>query len=362
MLKIGIIGCGRIADRHASEIEKIAGCEIIGACDREILMAQQLYDRFNIQHYFSDVNQLLELKPDIVHITTPPQSHLELGKICINAGCHLFIEKPFTLNSTEAIELIEHAQKNNLKLTVGHNAQFSHAARRLRALIESGYLGGDPVHIESIWCYNHNDPSYAKPLLRDKKHWIRSLPGNLLHDVISHGISKIVEFIKSDSPQVLVHGFTSHFLKTMDENNFIDELRVIIHDHDKTTAYFTFSSQIYPIVKQFRVYGPKNSLIMDHEHQTVIDVTKNYKYYLNHFIPPLIDAKQFLSNSAHNMIKFIKKDFHFEAGRKYLIETFYQSVSEDKPLPIAYREILLTSKIMDNIFRQLKFDNKEIMR
>lgn len=357
MLNIGIIGCGRIADRHASEIEKIPGCEIIGVCDREKLMAKQLYERFKIQHYFSDVNKLLELRPDIVHITTPPQSHLELGKICLNAGCNLLIEKPFTLNTRDAIELIELAQKNDLKITVGHNAQFSHAARRMRALIKNGFLGGDPVHIESIWCYDHNDPSYAKPLLRDKKHWIRSLPGKLLHDIICHGISKIVEFIKCDSPLILAHGFTSHFLRNRDENNFIDELRVIIHDHENTTAYFTFSSQIYPIVKQFRVYGPKNSLIMDHEHQTVINVTNNHKYYLNHFIPPLIDAKQFLANSAHNIIKFIKKDFHFEAGRKYLIEAFYQSVSEDKPLPIAYREILLTSKIMDDIFGQLNFDN-----
>ncbi|HVO72681.1 MAG TPA: hypothetical protein VMT35_01545, partial [Ignavibacteriaceae bacterium] len=139
----------------------------------------------------------------------------------------------------------------------------------------------------------------------------------------------------------------------INENEIIDELRVIIHDNENTSAYYTFSSQITPPIKQFRIYGPKNSLIVDHEHQTVIKVSKNYKYYLNHFIPPLIDAKQYIANSVTNIKKFIKRDFYFESGRKYLIESFYRSVTDGADLPISYREILLTTKIMDDIFVQL---------
>ena len=46
MLKVAIVGCGKIADSHASQIQRIEGCEIVGVCDREPLMARQLYERF----------------------------------------------------------------------------------------------------------------------------------------------------------------------------------------------------------------------------------------------------------------------------------------------------------------------------
>jgi predicted dehydrogenase len=355
MLKVAIIGCGKQADAHAIPIQEMPNCEIVGVCDIEELMAKQLYERFKVKHYFSDVNKLLEVtKPDVVHITTPPHSHLKLGKLCLEAGCNIFFEKPFTLNSGEAEEIINLATKKNLKVTVGHNNQFNHASRRMRELIMNGFLGGPPVHMESIWCYDLGDKIFAKALLGDKKHWVRSLPGKLLHNIISHGISRIAEFLKNDSPTVIVRGFSSTLLRSINETDIVDELRVIIDDNDNTTAYFTFSSQIRPGVQQFRIYGPKNSFMIDDMHQTLIKTTPtNYKSYLKHFVPPVLYSMQYLAGAGHNINKFLKRDFHLESGRKILIESFYHSVSENTPLPIPYRDILLTAKIMDNIFAQL---------
>ena len=140
MLKVAIIGCGKIADAHASQIQRIAGCEIVGVCDKEELMAIQLYERFPIKKYFTDIGNLLEeTKPDVVHITTPPQSHFEIGRQCLETGCHIYVEKPFTLNTTEAEQLITLANKSGRKLTVGHDAQFSEVSRRMRKLVRDGY-------------------------------------------------------------------------------------------------------------------------------------------------------------------------------------------------------------------------------
>ena len=354
MIRVGIIGCGRIADAHAVEIKKIRDCEIVGVCDKESLMAKQLAERFRAQRYFSELHEFLDVsRPNVVHITTPPQSHFDLGKLCLEAGCNVFIEKPFTINTAEAEKLIIMATEKNLKLTVGHNAQFSHAAMRMRELIKTGYLGGVPVHMESIWCYPFTDAGYAKAILGDGNHWIRTLPGKYLHDILSHGISRIAEFMESSTPKVMAYGFVSPLLRSIGENDIIDELRVIINDGDCRTAYFTFSSQIAPPIKQFRIYGPRNSLIVDHEHQTVIKVSKNYTHYLNHFISPLVDARQYFCNSVTNIKKFIIKDFYFESGRRFLIESFYSSITDNAALPISYREILLTSRIMDNIFEQV---------
>ena len=354
MIKVGIIGCGKIADQHAEAIKRIAGSQIIGVCDTEELMAKQLFERFDVKHYFSHVNELLDTRPDVVHITTPPQSHFKLGKQCLDAGCNVYIEKPFTLNTAEAEELIKLAEKKNLKLTAGHNAQFTHAARRMRKLIKEGFLGGPPVHMESYYCYNLDDPRYAKALLGDKEHWVRILPGKLLHNIISHGISKIAEYLTSDCPTVIAYGFTSPLLESINETDIIDELRVIIKDESPTTAYFTFSSQMRPVLHQFRIYGPKNSLIVDDDHETLIKVRgTKYKSYLDQFIPPFINGKQYLANSYQNIANFIKSDFHMDSGMKFLIESFYRSISDDTPLPISYKEILTTSKIMDTIFAQI---------
>jgi predicted dehydrogenase len=354
MLRVAIVGCGKIADQHAEQIAVIPGCKIVAVCDREELMARQLRERLNVESHFTDVQELLaEARPDAVHITTPPQSHYPLGKLCLEAGCHVYIEKPFTVNLAEAEDLVALAERKNLKLTVGHNAQFSHAAIRMRRLIEAGYLGGSPVHLESYYCYNLGDAGYAKALFGDSQHWVRGLPGGLLQNVISHGISKIAEFVECDAPEVVAYGFTSSLLRSIGETDIIDELRVIIRGGD-TTAYFTFSSQMRPGLHQLRLYGPKNGLMVDDDHQTVIQLKGSpHKSYLEQFAPPWGFARQYLANSIGNMLKFMKADFQMGYGMKVLIRSFYRSITEGTQVPIPYKEILRTARIMDDIFAQL---------
>lgn len=354
MLKVAIVGCGKIADSHASEIQRITNCRIVGVYDREELMARQLYERFPIDGLYNDLAVLLDkARPDVVHITTPPRSHYSVSKQCLERDCHVYVEKPFTLDAREAIDLIRLAEARGLKVTAGHDDQFSHVARRLRALVQDGYLGGPPLHLESYYCYELSG-NYAKALLGDKQHWVRRLPGQLLHNIISHGVARIAEYLQSEAPEVVAHGFTSPYLRSLGENEIIDELRVVISEEQRTTAYFTFSSQMRPDLHEFRVYGARNGLILDQDNQTLIRLRgKRFTSYAEKFIPPMIFAKQYLGNLAHNARLFLARDFHMKSGMKCLIESFYQSISEDAPLPIPYREILLTARIMDRIFEQV---------
>jgi len=355
MLKIAIVGCGRIADSHAFEIQKMSNCEIVGVCDSEELMAKQLYERFPAKRYFSNISKLLnETHPDVVHITTPPQTHFVIGMKCLEAGCHIYVEKPFTLNTSEAEKLIALANEAGRKITVGHDAQFSIVAREMRQLINDGFLGSSPVHMESYWCYDLGDAVYAKALLDDKQHWARTLPGGLLHNIISHGVSKIAEHLQSDNPHVIAHGFTSPFLKGLGEENLVDELRAIISEKQGTTAYFTFSTQMKPSLHQFRIYGQKNGIMIDEDKRMIMKLRgKHLQSYAEHFIPPINFTKQCLSNFTHNVHLFLANDFHMDVGKKYLIESFYRAIIDGAPVPIPYREIMLTSKIMDAIFDQI---------
>jgi len=356
MLRVSIIGCGKISDQHAEQIQRIPGCEIVSVCDREVLLAKQMQERYKIKEYYCDAQELMEKsRPDIVHITTPPQSHYDLGKFFLESGCHVYMEKPFTIDTEQAEELISIAEKNNVKITVGHNAQFTPAAREMRSLVKDGYLGGPPVHMDCYYCYSLGDSSYAKALLGDKEYWVRKLPGKLLQNIISHGISKIAEHLDDERPEVNVIGFTSQILKSIGEEEIIDELRVTIKDKHDRTAFFTFSTSIKPLLHQLRLYGPKNSLIVDDDNQTVIRIRgERRKSYLEQFISPIHIGRQYISCSARNITKFLKKDFHSNAGMKYLIESFYNAVNGKDELPIPYRQIILTSRLMDNIFSSLE--------
>src|SRR5947208_16880245 len=109
-----------------------------------------------------------------------------------------------------------------------------------------------------------------------------------------------------------------------------------------------------PSLHEFRLFGPKNGLFLDDDQQILIKLRgKRYKSYAEKFIPPLTLAGQHLGNMLRNGRFFLASDFHMDSGKKYLIESFYRSITENAPVPIPYRQILLTSRIMDAIFQQL---------
>lgn len=355
MLKVALVGCGKIADAHAAQIQRIKGCEIVGACDSEPLMASQLCERFPARQAFASLDALLdEARPDVVHVTTPPSSHFEIARRCLERGCHVYVEKPFTVNAEQAERLVASAQDRGLKLTVGHDDQFTPVARHMRSLVHTGYLGGPPVHMESYYCYDLTNDRYARALLGDKGHWVRRLPGKLLHNIISHGIARIAEFFSTDALQVIAHGFVSPVLKSMGEEEIVDELRVIVSDYERTTAYFTFSSQLRPMLRQFRIFGRRNAIVIDRDQETLIKLRgARFKSYAEVFIPPVNFSVQYLKNLAANAKSFLAKDLHMKSGMQYLISKFYASICDGTPVPIPYREIILTARIMDQIFAQL---------
>jgi predicted dehydrogenase len=355
VLRVAIVGCGKIADDHAAAIQRVKTGRIVAVCDREELMARQFAERFPAERAFSDLDVMLrEARPEVVHVTTPPQSHFSIAMRCLESGCHVYVEKPFTVDASDAQELLRLAESRGLKLVAGHDDQFSHVARRLRSEVQSGYLGGSPLHMESYYGYDFGHGSYTKAILGDRQHWVRKLPGKLLHNIISHGVARIAEYLRGEELQVIARGFVSPRLRALGERELVDELRVMILEGQQTTAYFTFSSQLRPALHEFRVYGSRNGLILDHDKQTVIRLRgQRYTSYAEQFVPPVTFAEQYLRNWTHNVRLFLARDFHPKSGMKYLVEHFYLSIIKDSPPPIPYREILLTARIMDCIFQQL---------
>jgi predicted dehydrogenase len=350
---VAIVGCGKIADQHTEAIRRIPDASVVAVCDREPLMAEQLGERFGISACFSDLNEMLSaICPDVVHITTPPQSHYSIAKHCLESGSHVYLEKPFTVSAEEAESLISAARRLDLKVTVGHNYQFTPEMLEMRRLVKDRAFER-PVHVESYWSYDLGDANYVGPILGNPNHWVRQLPGQLLHNVISHGVARLAEFLDDNSTELTATAHQSESLQKLGGEEVLDELRVSIRDHTGTTASFCFSTQMKG-VNQLRVYGQGGSIFVDNGTGSVIRTKgRAYKSYLTYFIPPLKLAWQNLGNARVNITNFIRRRLYQDFGMTELIRRFYDAIRTRGEPPIAYREIILTARIMDEIFAQV---------
>lgn len=353
--RVAIVGCGMIADQHADQLRYLSGCELVAACDTDELMARQLADRFRIAQVFTDAAEMLRAGGiDAVHITTPAQSHFPLARLCLGAGCHVYVEKPFTTTVAEAEELLRLADAGGRRITVGHNLQFSPEALRMRKLVQDGFLGGPPVHVECVQCYSHDDPTYGKAVLADPCHWVRRLPGSLLHNLVSHGVAKIAEFLDGDSPELLSISFSSPYLLEHNHGDIVDEVRAVLRDDRGTTAFFLFTTQFGEGSNELRLFGRSGNLVLDNNYRTVIRIRPStYKSYLRYFLAPLSHAQEHARNTVISLRQFARKEFQMDFGMRRLMELFYRAIREGGPDPLPKAEILRTAQIMDAIFSQL---------
>ena len=360
MPRVAIVGCGKVADQHVAAIQRVPDCQIVALCDQELLMAKQLGERCHVSQCFSGVREMLQkANPQVVHITTPPQSHFHLASQCLEFGSHVYIEKPFTVTATEAEGLIQSAEERRLKVTAGHNYQFTLEMMEMRRLMEQGFLGGPPAHIESYWSYDLGDISYVAPMVSNPGHWVRQLPGQLFHNLISHGLAKIAEFLDDDVTEIVATAHQSSQLGQLRAKEVLDELRVLIRDKNGRTAFFCFSTQVKG-VNQLRIFGPSGSITADIITGTTVRRTSRpYKSYLTYFIPPLNDAKEYLRNAAASATNFVRKRLYQDFGMKELTERFYRSIEGEIAVPIPYREIILVARLMDRIFEQIHPDGQQ---
>ncbi len=353
-LKVGIVGCGKIADGHVEEIQKMPEvARVVGVCDREPIMAEQIAMRYGLAYHTHDVERLLsEQEPDVVHITTPPASHLPLAKLALDAGCHVYVEKPATLSLRDTRALVGHAEKANRKITVGYTYLFDPPALEMRALLREGALG-DVVHVESFYGYDLAG-TYGSAILADPSHWVLALPGQLLHNNIDHLLNKTLEFIDADEPKIAAHGFVRRSKRFGDARDaMLDELRVLIAG-TKTTAYGTFSSHIRPAAHFARVYGTRNTAHVDYVARTVtLESSGSIPSAAGRLVPAFAMAARFARAGARNVGRFAQSDFHFFAGLHTLFRAFYASILDGSPPPISHRDIVRVAAMLDEIFRQV---------
>lgn len=140
MIDVGLIGFG-LAGRcfHAPVICAVSGLCLAAILQRTGDSAAQAFPDARMVRTLDDLLAIESLK--LIVIATPNQSHFPLAKRCLEAGRHVVVDKPFTLDVAEARELIALARNNNLVLTVYHDRRFDADFQGLRKVIDSDELG-----------------------------------------------------------------------------------------------------------------------------------------------------------------------------------------------------------------------------
>jgi len=138
-MKILVIGCGSIGERHIKNLQKISAGEIL-AYDEYIQRAILVQERYKMK-IFKDLKEALNQNPDIVFVCTPPSSHIEIALEAINANAHVFIEKPLSHNLDKVDDLIKKANEKNLIIFVGYNFRYQKGMKLVKKYIDEGKIG-----------------------------------------------------------------------------------------------------------------------------------------------------------------------------------------------------------------------------
>ena len=150
-LRVGLIGSGKMGLHHLKAIGTSQLATVVGIADpaasleelKPVLPADAIV-------VASAAEMLERARPDVVHIVTPPSTHADLAILAIRAGCHVYVEKPFTLTAEEASRVLALAAERGVKVCAGHQVLFE--APALGIWDNLGQIGR-MVHIESYFSF-----------------------------------------------------------------------------------------------------------------------------------------------------------------------------------------------------------------
>jgi hypothetical protein len=184
-LNFAIIGCGRISQRHAEQINRVGN--LVAVCDIDTLKSEFLANQFNAKSYTS-VDNMLKCEPniEIVSICSPNYLHKEHTILALNAGKDVLCEKPLAIKVSDAVEMIESAKANNKKLFVVKSSRYNDCIKILKEIIDNNKLG-------KIYSYNLN-LVWNRPNSYFQNNWKGTIEkdGGILFTQFSHYIDALI--------------------------------------------------------------------------------------------------------------------------------------------------------------------------
>jgi predicted dehydrogenase len=189
MLKIALIGAGKMGLSHLSILGGYADTDIVGVCDTSKMVTDFLTKQGKFSCYSDYAKMVAEVKPDAVVVAVPTKFHYSIIKDLLQRRIHVFAEKPFCLNYEQSEELVALAATNKVVNQVGYHNKFFGTFKEAKRIADSGVLGD---------IYHFIGESYGPVVLKKKAETWRSDPsegGGCLLDYASHVIDLLNDIV-----------------------------------------------------------------------------------------------------------------------------------------------------------------------
>ncbi len=254
MVKVGLIGAGKMGLSHLSILGAHPDVQVDGVCDTSkiVLSALEKYSKFNC---YTDYLKMVEKeKPEAVFVATPTKFHYEFVKELLKRNIHVFVEKPFCLTEEQGMELVSMASDRNLVNQVGYHNKFVGTFKEVKRLVKGGDLGE----------INHfMGEAYGPVVTKSKEGTWRSNPsegGGCLMDYASHVIDLINDTL---APITASQG---SIIKSIYSKKVDDAVYSLLELSNKTTGVLSvnWSDETYrKMSTSITIIGTKGKIISD---------------------------------------------------------------------------------------------------
>ncbi len=201
ILKIGIIGCGGIANgKHMPSLAQVKDVEMVAFCDIMEEKAVKAKDQYGTPdaRVYTDYKELLQDESiDIVHVCTPNRSHADISIDALHAGKNVMCEKPMAKNALDARRMVEAAKETGKKLTVGYQHRHKAESIFLKSAIEDGQLG-DIYYAQALALRRRGTPNWGVFLNEYEQ------GGGPLIDIGTHSLDLTLYLMNNYKPRMVV--------------------------------------------------------------------------------------------------------------------------------------------------------------
>ena len=237
-MNFGVIGYGYWGPNVVRNLTTLEGSQVITIADLDAGARQRAQRAHPAIHVTSDPLEVVgSTKIDAVAVISPVWTHYELAKAALLNGKHVFVEKPFTINSAQGEELVEIAEKRSLKIMVDHTFLFTGAVRKISQLIDEGSLGK---------LYYYDSTRVNLGLLQHDV--------NVLWDLAPHDLS-IMDYLIKETPEAVVATGEKHL------NDYEDVAYMTLYFPGKTIAHINVN-WLSPVKVRMTLIGGEKRMVV----------------------------------------------------------------------------------------------------
>ena len=342
-MKIAILGCGNIALNHLKYIFALEKDATVALCDRNVIRLEYFSKRFDIKETYTDLELMLdEFKPDAVHVLTPPGTHKQLAMICLERGCHMFIEKPLCMTGQEAKELIEVSRRNSCVISTDYIRLKDPLIEQVDGLLESGKYG----QVRSVTTYevdtylDRKASGFAPP-------WMSSLPGEIISDLLPHHLSVILKYATGVSLQSM--NLTSN------ENGAYTRFHGLFSGDGGFSASVSLNIDTYPKRNEVMLECENGTIEVDFRNSLVIERPKvSGPQLVDRVLGGLFVSLRKVRGSLAFVFNVLRGRYDSYEGMERMVAAFYSAIRKEEPLPFTDKQELSLVELYEKVFSNME--------